>query len=80
VTATDFYDAIIGMLDREPFRGFVVEMQDGSRFVFDRPRSLAVRGGFAVGFASGGNYVRFDCENVRQVMEVESKSSQDVRP
>jgi hypothetical protein len=80
MTAKDFFDVIITMMNRKPFRGFIVELQDGSRIEIDRPRSLAVRGGFAVGFASGGTYVRFDCENVRQVVEVETNSSQDVRP
>jgi hypothetical protein len=80
MTAKDFYDVITGMLDREPFRGFVVELQDGSRFEFDRPESLAIRGGFAGGFTQDGRIVRLDCENVRQVVEAEANSAKDSRP
>jgi hypothetical protein len=79
MTANEFYDVITGMLHREPFRAFVVELQDGSRVEFDRPRSLAIRGGAAGGFARGGGYVRLDCENVRQVVEAEVNSTKDVR-
>ena len=75
MTAKDFYEVITGMLDCEPFRGFVVELQDGSRVEFDRPESLAIRGGFA----QGGCIVRLDCDNVRQVVEAEANSSKDAR-
>ncbi len=81
MTANDFHDVIISMLHREPFRSFIVELQDGSRIEFDRPRSIAIRGGGAMGFARGGNYVRLDCENVRQVVEAEAQtnSTKDIR-
>jgi hypothetical protein len=79
MTANDFYDVITGMLDREPFRDFIVELQDGSRFEFDRPDSLAIRGGFAGGFAQGGRIVRLDCENVRQIVEADANSAKDSR-
>jgi hypothetical protein len=49
MSAKDFYDAITGMLHREPFRSFIVEFEDGSRVEFDRPRSVAIRGGAAPG-------------------------------
>jgi hypothetical protein len=70
----DFYDAIVGMLDREPFRPFVVELLDGSRVEFDRPRSIAIRGGAAMGFARGKRYVTLDCENVRRVVDAEPEA------
>jgi hypothetical protein len=78
MTAKDFYDVITSMLGREPFRDFAVEFEDGSRVEFDRPRSIAIRGGAAGGFACGGNYVRLDCENVRQVVEAEPNSAKEV--
>jgi hypothetical protein len=75
MNAEDFYDAIIGMLHREPFRPFVVEFEDDNRAEFDRPRSIAIRGGGAMGFARGTRYVRLDCENVRRVFDAEANST-----
>jgi len=71
VTAQDFFETIVGMLDREPFRPFVVELQDGGRVEIDRPDSLAIRGGLAGGFARDGGIVRLDCVDVKRVVEAD---------
>jgi hypothetical protein len=80
MVATEFYDAILEMLDREPFRAFIVEFQDGSRVEFDRSDSLAIRGGLAGGFAQDGSIVRLDCENVRRIVVAEANTAKDIRP
>lgn len=69
MSAEEFYRSIVDRLDRKPFRTFVVELNDGRKYEIDR-RSLAIRGGFAGGFARGNQIIRLDCENVKQIFDV----------
>ncbi len=67
MSADDFQGTIRDKLSHEPFEPFVVELNDGNRIEFDRPNSLAVRGGLAGGFAKGGKIVIIEAANVKQV-------------
>jgi hypothetical protein len=71
MSVEEFFGSLHGLLNREPFVPFVVEMNDGSVIEFDRPRSLAIRRGSTVagGFAKGRRLVRIDAEDVKRIIE-----------
>jgi hypothetical protein len=68
MSADDFYRAMIEKLDREPFRPFSVELNDGRRVEIIRPRSVSIRGGVAACSTKDSIYVRVDCDDVKQII------------
>jgi hypothetical protein len=68
MTPEEFNRTILGRLEAEPFRPFVVEFLDGRRLTFDKP-SLAIRGGAAGGFDRGGELILLDSDEVARVVD-----------
>lgn len=68
MTTEEFGRKLSELLSAEPFESFVVELETGNQIEIDRP-SLAYRGGSAVGFDRGGNYIRIDCGGVKRIIE-----------
>lgn len=68
MTAENFEQVLEGLLQRQPFRVFTVELHDGKQFEVDHPRATVIRDGVAVFIAPGGVPVWFDHESVNQII------------
>jgi hypothetical protein len=69
MTKAQFERTLRGLLRREPFRPFDVEMLDGKRFTVDRAEAVAMGTG-AAGFIAEDQDIRFfDWESTRRFGE-----------
>jgi hypothetical protein len=68
MTADNFQQVLEGLLQRQPFRVFTVELHGGQRYEIDHPRATVIRDGVAVFLAPGGVPVWFDHESVNQII------------
>jgi len=55
------------LLQRRPFLPFIVEMDDGERFIVDDPEAVPLSGG-AAGFIGMDKIYFFNCDNVRHFL------------
>lgn len=69
MTAEQLETTLRHFLHQEPFRPFVVELNDGNRIEVNRP-SLAIGGGGASFFGPDWELVEFNCEEVRDIRQV----------
>ena len=60
---------------RQPFRPFVIEYDDGQRFVIEQPDGFSSFAGSATYFDPAGELHLIDSENVRQVVELNNVPS-----
>jgi hypothetical protein len=67
MTADNFGSALEGLIRREPFRVFTVELHGGRRFEVDHPNALVVRDGVAGFLAPRGVPIWFDHDSVNQI-------------
>ncbi len=74
MTAENFDALLKGMLTRQPFRVFTVELNGGKRFEIDHALATVVRDGIAVFVAPGGVPVWFDHDSVLRVIEAGAES------
>ena len=68
MTAENFDQVLVELVQRQPFWMFTVELNGGQRFEIDHPRAVVVRDGVAVFIAPGGIPVWFDRESVSQII------------
>lgn len=68
MTADNFTNLLNGLLTRQPFTVFTVELNGGRRFEVDHARVIVVRDGVAVFLAPGGIPIWFDHESVNQII------------
>jgi hypothetical protein len=73
---SDFDQVVRAFLERQPFRPFVIEFEEGERFVVDKPEALmAPAFGKTVYFRPDGSFDFVDSENVSQVVELSAATS-----
>jgi len=65
-----FQEAVDRFRHQDPFQPFIVEMDDGTRFVVNQPKMLMCYAGAATYFGSDGEWQFVDSEDVHQVMEL----------
>jgi hypothetical protein len=70
MTRAQFDQVTRSLLKRQPFQPFVIEYDDGQRFVVGQPSELASFAGSASYFDPAGELHLIDSENVRQVIEL----------
>ena len=70
MAADQFECVLTSLLQRQPFRPFTVELQDGKRFEVDEPYSTAVGDGVAVFLAAGARPILFGHDSVNQIIAV----------
>jgi hypothetical protein len=75
MTAEDFLRSLNELVDRKPFKAFVLEMNDGTQIEIGRSGSLAYRGNGASGFARGGSFVNVNSVNVKQIVDAPASVS-----
>lgn len=68
MTADNFENLLVPLLERRPFRVFTVELNGGNKFEVDSPLAFALKDGVAVYFAPGGIPVWFDHESVNRIV------------
>jgi hypothetical protein len=71
MTRGNFEQAMRNLLNRQPFRPFVIEFDDGERWVVGQPEALMYSdGGTAVFFRQDGSFDFVDSEAVRGLLEL----------
>jgi hypothetical protein len=75
MTADNFGNVLEGLIRRQPYRVFTVELHGGQRFKVDHPGALVVRDGVAMFLAAGGVPIWFDHESVHQIIGAPASSS-----
>jgi hypothetical protein len=71
MTSSSFDQAVRALLERKPFQPFVIEFDEGERFIVDKPEALMFPTfGKTVFFRSDGSFDFVDNENVRQVVDI----------
>ena len=70
MTAEDFYRVMIEKLDCKPFQPFVIDLNDGRRVEIERPKTVSIRGGVAACSTRDCIYVRVDCGDVREIIDL----------
>jgi len=68
MTADNFDNVLEGLLLKQPYRVFTVELHGGKRFEVDHPRAIVVRDGVAVFLAPGGVPIWFDHDSINQII------------
>jgi hypothetical protein len=68
----DFDRAMKEKLHREPFRPFVIEMDDGRRMVVTERQAVHHYVGPALLFYPDGNFDFVDAESVKQLLDLEA--------
>jgi hypothetical protein len=63
---------LTSLLHRQPFRPFVIELDDGQRLVVERREALAHYVGSATYFGADDSIFFVDPEDVKQVLELEA--------
>jgi len=76
MTADQFEQTIVTLLEREPFRSFTVQLTVGDPVEIDHPRAMVMRDGVAVFLKSGGCPVWFEYENVTRIISDIADASQ----
>jgi hypothetical protein len=67
----DFEKVMATMLHRQPFRPFLIELDDGERLVVGQREAVHHYVGSAVYFRPDGNFDFVDPENVNRLLELE---------
>ncbi len=67
MTADNFDRLLLGLIERQPFTVFTVELHGGKRFEVDHSRAMVIRDGVAVFLAPEGVPVWFDHDSVVQI-------------
>ncbi|MBV9123444.1 MAG: hypothetical protein JO112_08815 [Planctomycetes bacterium] len=71
MTNKDFEQTIRGLLQRQPFQPFLIEFEDGSRFVVGQPEALMYQGGgTAIFIHPDGAFDFVDSEGVNRFIEL----------
>jgi hypothetical protein len=69
--STIFDQAVRGLLERKPFQPFAIELEEGGRFVVDKPEALmAPTFGKTVYFRTDGSFDFVYSENVQKLVEL----------
>jgi hypothetical protein len=72
----DFERTMLRLLGRKPFQPFVIEFDDGDRFVISQPEAIHYLGGPSAAFFSPDKSVNlFDSRAVRQFLELTAAAS-----
>ena len=69
MTIDNFRKVLLAMLDRKPFKPFVVELNTGVRFEIDHPKATVIREGVAIFYAPGFVPTYFDHDSVTQIID-----------
>jgi hypothetical protein len=70
-----FEQAMQALLRRKPFQPFVIELENGEQWVVGQPEALFYHdGATAVYFRPDGSFDFVDCENVKQLLELTTKT------
>jgi len=75
MTAENFDRILESLMSRRPFRLFTVELNGGSQFEVDAPRSVVFHEGIAVFIAPGGIPVWFDHNSVNKIIEASADTA-----
>jgi hypothetical protein len=71
MTRAGFEQALQKQLQRKPFQPFVIEVEDGDRWVVGEREALMYQeGGTGIYFRLDGSFDFVDCDNVRQILEL----------
>jgi hypothetical protein len=71
-----FEQTIQRFLRRKPFKPFVIEFDNGQRWVVEKPEVLFHHtGDSALYFRPDGSFDFVDCDNVRQIIELTPAAS-----
>lgn len=71
MTTTTFEKQMQALLQRKPFRPFIIELNDGEQWVVGQPEALMYQnGGTGIYFRLDGSFDFVDCENVKQLLEL----------
>ena len=66
----EFFRAVVGKLERQPFQPFTLKMLDGRDVEIVRPHSVTIRGGKAGCFDRDRKFVRVNAEQVANVIDL----------
>ncbi len=75
MTADEFDQAIVDRLERQPFRAFIIELQNGNKLEINRPFSVAIRDGVATCFSGGKIHLHIPSEQVKNVVDSPSMTN-----
>jgi hypothetical protein len=68
---TDFEETMHTFLRRQPFKPFVIVLDDGQQLVIEKREAVNYyTGDSALYFRADGSFDFVDCENVRQLLEL----------
>ncbi len=74
MTADNFMILVERLRQRQPFKGFSVELHGGERFEVDHADAVIAREGMAVFLAPGGVPHWFDHDSVLRIIEAGSEA------
>jgi hypothetical protein len=75
MTSVNFEQKLRALLQRQPFRPFVIELNDGEQWVVGQREALMYQhGGTAIYFRLDGSFDFVDSENVKQLLELTTKA------
>ena len=75
MTADHFDATLEGLMTRQPFKPFTVELNTGQRIEIDHHLAISSRDGFAVFTSPGGTLVFFDHDSVNQIINAPAHSA-----